>query len=94
MHKNAKMVGLDCAASVLGKVGHGVVVSLLLSSEVVVDVIVLYGSGKGSRDQTKKASVESMTCYNDAQWFRFQAGPWIANLRVSPNTAKAACLLH
>lgn len=40
MHKNAEMVGFDCAASVLGKVGHGVVVSLLLSSEVDVVLIV------------------------------------------------------
>lgn len=35
-----------------------------------------------------------MTCYSDAQWFRFQAGPWIANLPGSPDTARAALLLR
>lgn len=51
MHKNAKVVGLDCAASVLGKIGHRVVVSLLqLSSKVVVVVVV---NREGLRQRVK-----------------------------------------
>lgn len=58
MHKNAKMVGLDCAASVLGKVGHGVVVSLLLSSRVVVVVIgMAQAKGQGTRQKRPESSL-------------------------------------
>jgi hypothetical protein len=81
MYQHTEVVGLDCAAGILRRVGH-----------CFVDVPA--AMGRGGRDRAlrirqrvggpdrKKASVESMICYDNAQRFRFQADPWIANLRA------------